>query len=99
VFSCAVPGIRFALGTRLGKPATVVPPELGATAASATFQPSSTGDDQALVGARSVWSLEESRAGRPRRNQSDSTASKIGSLLSSSTDAAGGMITPPFVDP
>jgi hypothetical protein len=37
--------------------------------------------------------------GRPRRNQSDSTASKIGSLFSSPSDAAGGMMTPPLVDP
>jgi hypothetical protein len=31
--------------------------------------------------------------GRPRRNQSDSTASKMGSLFSSPSDAAGGTIT------
>jgi hypothetical protein len=99
VVSAAVPGIRFAFGTRLGKPATVVPPELGATAASATFQPSSAGEVQLLLAAGSVRPPGISMDGRPRRNQSDSTASKIGSLFSSASDAAGGTITPPLDNP
>ena len=90
--------MRFAFGTRRGSPATVVPPELGATAASATFQPSSAGDVQLFAGAESL-PLLTSTDGRPRRNQSDSTASKIGSLFSSASEAAGGIMTPPLVDP
>jgi len=90
--------MRFALGTRRGRPATVVPLELGATAASATFQPSSAGEVQLFVGADSP-APAMSTDGRPRRNQSDSTALKIGSLFSSPSDAAGGMMTPPLVDP
>jgi hypothetical protein len=35
----AVPGTRFALGTRLGSPADVVPPVAGALAAAAASQP------------------------------------------------------------
>src|SRR5258708_37385231 len=96
--SVAVPGIRFALGTRLGKPATVVPPEVGATAASATFQPSSAGEVQLAADVRRLEMPDTSSDGRPRRNQSDSTASKIGSLFSSASDAAGGTITPPLPD-
>src|SRR5712692_4880614 len=97
--SPAVPGIRFAFGTRRGRPASVVPPELGTTAASAAFQPSSACEVQVLTGWRSAEPPGTSMVGRPRRNQSDSTASKIGSLFSSPSDAAGGTITPPFVDP
>src|SRR6185437_4886017 len=69
----AVPGIRFACGTRLGKPATVVPPDAGATATSAARQPSSEGDDQLrlLVATRSLLALGHSTDGLPRRNQSD----------------------------
>src|SRR5215472_15780437 len=97
--SLAVPGIRLAWGTRLGSPATVVPPEAGATATSAARQPSSDGDDQPPLATRSPWTLGHSTVGLPRRNQSDSTASKIGSLFSSPSDAGGGTITPPGVIP
>ncbi len=99
VVSAAVPGIRFAFGTRLGKPASVVPLELGAAAASATFQPSSAGEVQLLLWPGSDWLPVTSTAGRPRRNQSDSTASKMGSLFSPPSEPAGGTITPPLDDP
>src|SRR5215813_14156710 len=80
------PGTRFACGTRLGNPATVVPPETGACATSAASQPASAGEIQSLLAALAApvramagWSVPC----LPRRNQSDSTDSKIGSLLSS----------------
>jgi hypothetical protein len=98
----AVPGMRFAWGTRRGRPATVVPPEAGATATSAARQPSSPGEAQLVLTGCSGWAAEpagHSTEGRPRRNQSDSTASKIGSLFSSPSDAGGGTITPPAAVP
>src|SRR5690348_6269482 len=100
--SAAVPGIRFACGTLLGSPAKVVPPDVGAAAASAARQPSSPADAQLGRSAPApVLSLpfRQSIDGRPRRNQSDSTASKIGSLFSSLSDTAGGTITSSAVDP
>src|SRR5262249_14774944 len=79
------PGTRFAWGTRLGNPATVVPPETGACATSAASQPTSAGELQSPVvvvltaPALTGWSVPC----LPRRNQSDSTDSKMGSLFSS----------------
>ncbi len=43
------PGTRFAWGTRLGNPATVVPAETGACATSAASQPASAGEVQSLA--------------------------------------------------
>jgi len=85
-----VPGTRFALGTRTGSPAAVVPADTGACATSAACHPASAGDDQVSVGA--------AVAGRSapcllRRNQSDSTDSKIGSRVSSAALGTGGTIT------
>src|SRR5271165_7381433 len=40
------PGTRFAFGNRLGRPAVVGAPEIGASTVSAARQPSSAGDDQ-----------------------------------------------------
>src|SRR5260370_41380647 len=68
VVSAAVPGIRFAFGTRLGKPASVVPLELGATAASATFQPSPAGEGQLLLWPAPHSAPVPSAARRPRGN-------------------------------
>ena len=92
----AVPGTRFALGTRFGSPAEVMPLEDGALATSAARQPSSAGEVQ--VAAFSSSCPDPATACRPRRNQSDSTDSKIGSLLSSLSDALGGTTTPPCTD-
>jgi len=92
-----VPGTRFACGTRTGSPAAVVPPDTGDCATSAARQPSSAGDDQVSAGAAEV-STGSAAPGRSapcllRRNQSDSTDSKIGSRFSSAAFGAGGMIT------
>jgi len=92
-----VPGTRFAFGTRTGSPAAVVPPDTGEFATSAARQPSSAGDDQVSADAAEA-SMVAAVAGRSapcllRRNQSDSTDSKIGSLFSSAALGVGGMIT------
>src|SRR5262245_8195435 len=92
------PGTRFACGTRLGNPAMVVPPETGACATSAASQPASAGELHSLlvvvlpapVPALAGWSVPC----LPRRNQSDSTDSKMGSLFSSPRLAGGGTMTP-----
>jgi hypothetical protein len=42
----AAPGTRLACGTRLGRPACVVPPVVGELAAAAASQPSSAADDR-----------------------------------------------------
>src|SRR4029077_20187383 len=97
------PGTRFAFGTRLGRPARVVPEVTGACATSAACHPASAGDDQpaeagtgATAGPGTVPDTVavQSAPCRPRRNQSDSTDSKIGSRFSSPTIAGGGTITP-----
>ena len=75
-----------------------MPPETGACATSAASQPASAGEVQSLVvvvltapvPALAGWSVPC----RPRRNQSDSTDSNIGSLFSSPRLAGGGTITP-----
>src|ERR1022692_3478481 len=92
----AVPGTRFAFGTRFGSPAGVRPLDDGALATSAARRPSSTGEVQ--VSAFSSSCPGPATACRPRRNQSDSTDSKIGSLLSSFREALGGTTTPPCTD-
>src|SRR5215469_14456109 len=91
------PGTRFAFGTRFGSPVAVVPLETGVCATSAASQPASAGEDQSaatapapLSGRAAGWSAPC----RPRRNQSDSTDSKIGSRFSSPVLAGGGTITP-----
>ncbi len=99
--AAAVPGTRLARGIRFGKPACVVPPATGSFAAAAARQPSSAGDIQftpaeELARPPSLGGLLPVCArlrGLPRRNQSDSTASKIGSLPASPAFAAGGTIT------
>src|SRR6516164_6641122 len=89
------PGTRFALGTRLGRPELVVPEDTGASATSAACQPASAGDNQpAEPGTGPGTVAVQSVPVRPRRNQSDSTDSKIGSRFSSGTVAGGGTITP-----
>ena len=85
--SPAVPGTRFAFGTRFGRPAEVRPPEDGALATAAARQPSSAGEDQ--LSAFSSSGPEPATACRPRRNQSDSTDSKIGSRLFLAEGGAG----------
>src|SRR5450432_598150 len=92
----AVPGTRFAFGTRFGRPAGVRPLEEGVLATSAARQPSSAGEVQVLAFSSSCPG--PATACRPRRNQSDSTDSKIGSLLSSFREALGGTTTPPCTD-
>src|ERR1022692_4866076 len=92
----AVPGTRFAFGTRFGRPAGVRPLEDGVLATSAARQPSSAGEVQVLAFSSSCPG--PATACRPRRNQSDSTDSKIGSLLSSFREALGGTTTPLCTD-
>src|SRR5260370_40571578 len=89
------PGTRFAFGTRLGRPARVVPEDTGACPTSAACHPSSAGDDQpAELGSWLGAGADQSPPSLPRRNQSDSTDSKMASRLSSTAQAGGGTITP-----
>src|SRR5690242_409814 len=91
----ALPGTRLAIGTRLGRPAGVVPEDTGDCATPAACHPSSAGEDQpAGLGPSPGTGTGQSEPSRPRRNQSDSTDSKIGSLFSSPMLVAGGTITP-----
>ena len=98
--SAAEPGTKFACGTRLGRPAAVTPADVGDSAASAARQPSSTGELQPVAisssMSSSVW--DAPMCCLPRRNQSDSTDSKMGSRCSP-TEAAGGTITSSGVAP
>src|SRR5690242_450940 len=89
------PGTRFAFGTRLGRPARVVPEDTGACATSAACHPSSAGEDQPAE--PDTWldtGAGQSEPSRPRRNQSDSTDSKMGSRFCSPGLAGGGTTTP-----
>src|SRR5262245_31292543 len=93
------PGTRFARGTRLGNPDSVIPPDVGTCAASAARQPSSAGEVQPPVLATLVTCCPARLAPcLPRRNQSDSTDSKMGSRCSSPAPAlaVGGTMIPPF---
>src|SRR5690606_37708996 len=45
----AVPGTRFALGVRLGRPELVTPPIAGSRAATAACQPVSAGEDHSSL--------------------------------------------------
>src|SRR6201996_2693930 len=94
------PGTRLALGTRRGRPAGVVSPVLGAATVSAARQPSSAGEEcqagsspvpvpvplAAAWGGACVVPL--------RRNQSDSSESKIGSRCSCPFSGGAGTRTP-----
>src|SRR5262249_38529832 len=96
-----VPGTRFALGTRLGSPDSVTPPDVGTCAASAARQPSSAGEVQPpllLVLATLFTCPARLAPCLPRRNQSDSTDSKMGSRCSSPAPAlaVGGSMIPSF---
>src|SRR6266480_828051 len=81
-----VPGTRFALGTLLGSPDSVTPPDVGTCAASAARQPSSAGDVQLPLATLFTCPARLAPC-LPRRNQSDSTDSKIGSRCSSPAPA------------
>src|ERR1700742_2076105 len=80
------PGTRLARGTRRGSPADVVAPVLGAATLSAARQPSSAGEEcpAASAGWVGCGPLPGAGAGTSgpvlplRRNQSDSSESKIG---------------------
>src|SRR4029077_2610682 len=79
-------------------PRAVAPREPGACAPPALPQPRSAGEVQSPLGVVILTAPLPVRAGwsvpcRPRRNQSDSTDSNIGSLLSSPRLAGGGTIT------
>src|SRR2546421_9463793 len=93
-----VPGTRFARGTRLGNPDSVTPPDVGTCAASAARQPSSAGEVQPpLLLATLFTCVARLTPCLPRRNQSDSTDSKIGSRCSSPAPAlavGGTMFSP-----
>src|ERR1700730_16217265 len=86
------PGTRLALGTRLGRPAWVVSPAAGIATARAARQPSSAGDvhepcaaaGAACAAAWGRWVV--ARVFPLRRNQSDSSESKIGSRCSGPAD-------------
>jgi len=74
------PGTRLALGTRLGSPACVVSPAAGSVSACAARHPSSAGDVHDDGAACCVdCTRVELRVFPLRRNQSDSSESKIGS--------------------
>src|SRR5882757_3687638 len=96
----APPGTRLALGTRLGSPASVVSANTGARATSAACQPTSAGEDQAASSGSGSEAVRPT--GRPpRRNQSDSTDSKIGRRLAGPVLSGGGITTsrPPRAGP
>ena len=92
------PGTRLALGTRLGSPAVVVSPAAGDATTWAARQPSSAGDvhEPCAAGCAACappwarWVVV--RVFPLRRNQSDSSESKIGSRCSW---PAGGTVTWP----
>src|SRR5215470_16496547 len=94
------PGTRFARGTRLGSPDSVTPPDVGTCAASAARQPSSAGEVQPpLVLLATLFTCPARLAPcLPRRNQSDSTDSNMGSRCSSPAPAlaVGGTMIPSF---
>src|SRR5262245_12027883 len=93
------PGTRLARGTRLGRPDSVTPPDVGTCAASAARQPSSAGEDQPPVLLATLFTCPARLAPcLPRRNQSDSTDSKMGSRCSSPAPAlaVGGTMIPSF---
>src|SRR5580693_2942479 len=91
------PGTRLALGTRLGSPAWVVSPADGAASARAARQPSSAGEVHDWPAASPTGAPGAGRAVLRllplRRNQSDSSESKIGSRWS--WVAGGGTVTVP----
>src|SRR5215467_2858193 len=94
-----VPGTRFARGTRLGNPDSVTPPDVGTCAASAARQPSSAGEVQPPLVLTTLCTCPARLAPcLPRRNQSDSTDSKMGSRCSSPAPAlaVGGTMIPSF---
>src|SRR3984885_14991782 len=96
----AAPGTRFACGTRFGSPADVTPLDDGALTAWAARQPSSAGEEaHPLLCSGSCSVIVGLPPARPRRNQSASTASNIGSRCSAPLPLAGGTITPPKVKP
>src|SRR5271165_1321363 len=84
------PGTRFAFGNRLGRPAVVGAPEIGASTVSAARQPSSAGDDQRRPTA--AVTPGEPGASRLPLNQRASTESKMGSRR---VAADGTMTSPP----
>src|SRR6201996_124547 len=91
------PGTRLALGTRRGRPAVVVSPVLGAATVSAARQPSSAGECQAGFGPVPVpvavgWDV--ACVVPLRRNQSDSSVSKIGRRCSGPFSGGAGTRTP-----
>src|ERR1700759_195196 len=89
------PGTRFARGTRRGSPAWVVEPVVGAATVSAARQPSSAGECQAgssAVPVAAVWVV--AWVVPLRRNQSDSSESKIGSRWSCPLSGGAGTRTP-----
>ena len=93
------PGTRFAFGTRFGSPAEVRPPMRARAATWAARQPSSLGEVQPWRSRASAVSCSglaavPATACRPRRNQSDSTDSKMGSRCSSPSEVGGGTTTP-----
>src|ERR1700761_8541772 len=98
------PGTRFARGTRRGRPAEVVVPVVGAATDSAARQPSSAGERHSGWAAWAVWApvplATDGVAAwveSPRRNQSDSRESKIGSRCSCPFSGGAGTPTSPLV--
>src|ERR1700761_5127458 len=91
------PGTRLALGTRRGRPAVVVSPVLGAATVSAARQPSAAGECQAdswpvPVPLVAVWAV--ACVVPLRRNQSDSSESKMGTRCSCPFSGGAGTRTP-----
>src|SRR5580700_4150161 len=91
------PGTRLALGVRFGSPAVVVSSDAGSAATRAARYPSSAGELQvcpaAAGAAGAAAELELSETLPLRRNQSDSSESKIGSRWSGAAPPAGGIVT------
>src|ERR1700759_3376636 len=98
------PGTRFARGTRRGRPAEVVVPVVGAATDSAARQPSSAGECHSGWAAGADWAPVPPAADgvgawveSPRRNQSDSRESKIGSRCEWPFSGGAGTRTSPLV--
>ena len=92
------PGTRLALGVRFGSPAVVVSSDSGAAATRAARYPSSAGEFQVCAAAPAAAGEAEAEAELSealplRRNQSDSSESKIGSRWSVVPPTAGGIVT------
>src|ERR1700753_689401 len=98
------PGTRLARGTRRGRPADVVVPVVGAATVSAARQPSSAGECHSAWAGWACWApvppgdaCGADPVGPLRRNQSDSSESKMGRRCSWPPSGGAGTRTSPLV--